>query len=222
MEALLSIGILNYTEAINERSSYATGQKKLASNLEKYRDAYTLFLLEEQVAGKDLRIHIVQGKIVAACTRQPAFVLGNGVDTLENLIEQRRAVMHTQNPVNFLEIDEATKSLLKKQNLTLSDIPQKAQKVQLKYVSNIAQGGVPIDVTEEIHPMYQEWATALLEYFGISYMGLDFMTTDYSAHPKDNAWLLEVNERAHWLHHTFSEKKQHDMPGIILNAIFGL
>lgn len=40
------MGIMNHSDAINERSSYSTGQKKLASNLEKYKDKYKNLKLE--------------------------------------------------------------------------------------------------------------------------------------------------------------------------------
>lgn len=40
LENLLNKGILNYAESINERSTYASGQKKLAFNLEKYKEKF--------------------------------------------------------------------------------------------------------------------------------------------------------------------------------------
>ncbi|MBK7409919.1 MAG: ATP-grasp domain-containing protein [Saprospirales bacterium] len=188
---------------------------------EEFNYLNTQYLLEEQVEGKDLRIQVIRGKIVAACIREPAFVVGNGHDSLETLIEQRRAIMRTQNPDNSLEIDSASKALLAQQGISLSDIPPKDQKVSLKYVSNMAQGGMATDVTDEIHPLYREWATALSSYLNTGYMGLDFITTDPQQNPLAHAWILEINARAEWLHHTFSERKQHDMAGIILKEVFG-
>ncbi len=46
MYSLVELGILNHADAINERSSYSTGQKKLASNLEKYKEKYRNLKLE--------------------------------------------------------------------------------------------------------------------------------------------------------------------------------
>jgi cyanophycin synthetase len=131
-------------------------------------------------------------------------------------------MMKTQNENNKLEVDEATKTLLQQQNITLQDIPKNNQKIQLKYVSNIAQGGVPIDITDDIHPEYQRWATDLAEDLGTGYMGLDFITKNYKETPYGNSWILEINARADWLHHTFSEVKTHDMTGIILGKLFAI
>src|SRR5689334_17361701 len=40
MNELLKRNILNFSEEINDRSTYATGQKKLALNLEKFKEKY--------------------------------------------------------------------------------------------------------------------------------------------------------------------------------------
>ena len=211
LDATNGIGVVMGIKSLDEVKTYY-GQHQYLN---------TLFLLEEQITGKDLRIHVIEGKIVAACIREPAFVTGNGKDNLETLIEKRRAIMRTQNPNNFLEIDTATKALLKAQQITLSDIPEPNQKINLKYVSNMAQGGIAIDVTNEIHPTFQTWVTALSNYLDTGYFGLDLITTNHQEKPHTHSWVLEINARADWLHHTFSERKTHDIAGIMLKALFG-
>lgn len=197
-----------------------TSLEMVKNYYETHQDLGTLFLLEEQAEGEDLRIHVIGGRIVAACVRKPAFVLGNGQDSLEKLIEQRQAVMKTQNPKNFLTVDAVTKKLLTAQGLTLASIPAAGQTVQLKHIANMAQGGVAIDVTEEIHPVYHEWVKALSEYLETKYFGLDVMTTDFTKSPNEAAKVLEINARADWMHHTFSERRTHDMADIILKELF--
>ncbi len=180
----------------------------------------SLFLLEEQAEGQDLRLHVIDGKVVAACIREPAFVVGDGERTLEALIDERRAIMRTQNPRNKLEIDGPTQQLLTEQKLQLSDVPKKDRKVVLKYVSNMGQGGRAIDVTDAIHPVFHDWAASLCKYLEVDYMGIDFMTTDFVNEPEQHTIILEVNAYAEWLHHTFSEGRTHDVAGMILGALF--
>ncbi len=210
LDATNGIGVILDICSLEEVKAYFEAHKHLGS----------LFMLEEQIEGADLRIHVLGGKIVAACIREPAFVMGNGRDSLQELIEKRREVMRTQNPQNFLEIDEATKSLLLQQKLTLTDIPVDKQKVQLKYVSNMAQGGIATDVTDSIHPTYHDWVHSLTSYLQTSYFGLDIITSDFTKNPNKNAWVLEINARADWMHHTFSEVRTHDMAGLILKELF--
>ncbi len=187
---------------------------------EKHRHLSTIFLLEEQIEGTDLRIQVIDGNMVAACIREPAFVLGNGKDNLQSLIERRKTVMQTQNPNNSLILDENTHALLAAQKIQLSDVPETNRKIKLKSVSNMAQGGVAIDVTDDIHPAFQDWVNALSKYLTTRYFGLDIITADHKKEPKDHSWVLEINARADWLHHTFSERKTHDIAGMILQALF--
>ena len=205
------VGVITDIKSLDEVKSYYESHKALA----------TTFILEEQIGGDDLRIHVLGGKIVAACIREPAFVVGNGTDSLEILIEKRREEMHTQNPSNFLEIDKATLDLLNQQNINLSDIPTANRKIQLKIISNMAQGGVATDVTDKIHPLYHEWVSALVKYLKTDYFGLDLMTKNYIENPIENTKVLEINARADWLHHTFSEHRTHDIAGMILKELFG-
>jgi len=188
---------------------------------EAFKSLNTDFLIEEQVQGEDLRIHVIDGKIIAACIREPAYVKGNGKDTLETLITNRRAEMRKQNPNNFLEIDEATEDLLIQQKIDLSTIPKVNRKIILKNVANMAQGGIATDVTDDIHPIYQKWVADLSNYLGTGYFGLDVITTDYTQSPKGKGYVIEINARADWLHHTFSDRKTHDVAGIILQQLFG-
>ena len=73
---------------------------------------------------------------------------------------------------NELIIDDASQALLQEQNVTLQDIPVNHQKIQLKYVSNMAQGGVATDVTDEIHPIYQKWVADLVDYLNCLYIAI--------------------------------------------------
>ncbi|MGH1335889.1 MAG: hypothetical protein ACRBFS_07150 [Aureispira sp.] len=206
------VGISTYIKNVDDIKKYYEECEELA----------TTFMLEEQVSGEDLRIHVLGGKIVAACIRKPAFVVGNQGNTLNELIEKRRAEMQTQNPNNFLEIDRATLELLEQQNINLADRPKFGQKIQLKKISNMAQGGVAIDVTNEIHQMYHDWVADLVEYLGTGYFGLDLMTLDHTIDPMKHSKVLEINARADWLHHTFSKRQTHDIAGTILKELFNV
>ena len=178
------------------------------------------FILEEFVAGKDLRIQVIGGKICAACIREPANVIGDGTSTLQELIQIRRSIMLQQNPVNKLDIDEVGLQLLKDQKLSFEDVPEKGRKVQLKLVSNMGQGGVAYDITGDISPQFQEWVTILSKQLKSGYFGLDLLTTNYKNEIRKTTKIIEINARADWLHHTFSEGRTHDIPGIIMTELF--
>lgn len=188
-----------------------------------WKHAYKYFMLEEQKDGGDLRIQVIGGKLVAACVREPAYVIGDGVTPLSVLVEQQHQKIQQQNPANKLELDRASYELLKQQQLTLTSIPTQGQKVQLKYVANMNQGAVSIDITDQIHPAYQTWVERLAETLPLSIFGLDVLTTDYKKAPTpDTAWALEINGQPYWYHHTFSERRTHNIAKLILEDVFDL
>lgn len=179
----------------------------------------TVSLLEEYVQGHDLRIQVIGGRIVAACIRHPAFVRGNGSDTLESLIRVRQEEIFRQNPSNELTIDTHTLQLIVQAGYTLDSIIPDEIDVPLKRIANIGQGGVAEDCTDRISSGLQEWVNALCEGLGTSYFALDIITKDIRDLKSYVA--LELNLRAEWMHHTFSEGRTHDLAAVVLDELMG-
>lgn len=199
--------------------------KKMADILvawNSWREEYEQFMIEEQIQGGDLRIQAIGGKIVAACIREPATVIGDGLTTVKELVAQRHTVVNAQNPANKLELDLASFELLSSQNLSLTSIPALNKPVQLKYVANMNQGARSIDITDEIHPDYNNWITRLTTKLETSIFALDVLTIDYTKSPSsETAWALEINGEPYWYHHTFSERRTHNIGKMILEDVFG-
>ncbi|MGB0525382.1 MAG: ATP-grasp domain-containing protein [Flammeovirgaceae bacterium] len=211
---------LNGSEGYDVEMNIDT-KEKLKAVWERHKKHYSSFLLEEQIEGSDIRMHIIRGKAAAVCVRKPAYVMGNGVDSLASLIDARRAVINTQNPANHLRLDEASWELLEKQQLTLESVPADGQKVTLKYIANMTHGGIAVDITHELHPSYQQWVTQLSTHLNVSIFGLDLISKDYTKAPTEtDTVVLEINAYPDWLHHTFSEVRQHDIPTMLLKALF--
>ncbi len=183
-------------------------------------DQYQEFLLEEQIAGRDLRIQAVGGRLVAACIREPAFVTADGNRSLEELIAEHNRIIQAQNPHNLLVVDDATRELMAAQELSLATIPEACRKVRLKYVANMGQGGVAIDVTDALHPRYEHWVAAISARLAVRTFALDAITTDVGADPIEATRAIELNACAQWLHHTFSRGRTHDIPTMVLRDLF--
>ncbi|MEM7105635.1 MAG: hypothetical protein AAF502_21030 [Bacteroidota bacterium] len=198
------------------------------SSMEELRDYWrrnhelsNIFMLEEQVEGDDLRAQVIGGRIVAACTREPAHVFGNGIYDLSALIEQRLKVIKSQNPMNDLVIDHTSMQLLHQQKIGLTDIPVKGRKIILKELANMSQGAHAIDIVETLHPVYQEWTSKICNYLNVDYFAIDIISRNFAEDPYENAIILEINAKPEWLHHTFSERRQHNIAAMVLDHLFG-
>ena len=180
------------------------------------------YIVEVEASGQDLRLQAVGGRLVAACMRQPTVITGDGQASIRQLIDTRNTEISALNPENEITIDEQVSTLLAARGYGFDDIIPKGEEVRIKKVANMAQGARAIDVTEEVHPDYFAAVARVANTLAISIFSLDFIAQDHRRPLTEDAWALELNARPAWLHHTFSERRQHDMPGMILKDVFGI
>ncbi|MCO4761796.1 MAG: hypothetical protein KC502_09845 [Myxococcales bacterium] len=177
-------------------------------------------LVEAQIPGADLRIHVIGRRVVAACERRPAAVTGDGRSTVAELVAARDAEVQAHNPQNRLQLDAASHALLAAAGCTLSDVLAKGRVLPLKTVANIAQGATPVDITHLLHPRYQAWVARIGASLSLDIFALDVLALDPMADPaQGGAVILEVNARPQWLHHTFSQGQTHDVAAMLLTAL---
>lgn len=180
------------------------------------------YILEEYHAGYDLRVQSIDNELVAACKRIPAQVVGDGSSSIQELVDKKNEKKREQNPDNCIVIDAETNALLSDVGLSPESVPESNQTVQLKKVANISQGGDVVDVTDEIHPTLFDWVRDICTFLDVPIMGIDMITTDHTADPYQNTVLLELNSAGMWAHHTFSERRTHDIPMMILKSLFNI
>lgn len=189
---------------------------------QKWRFDYDEWLLEEQVPGGDVRLMAIGGKLVAACMRVPAAVTGDGQRSVQDLVDAHNEKIYQQNPANKLSIDSESRKLMKEQEIKLSTVLEEGREVRLKYISNMGMGGTAIDITEEIHPGYIDLMERTGKHFDLRTFAMDGLSTDYTKPPETHFYALEINGRAQWMHHTFSEVRQHDIATMLLKDLFGM
>ena len=139
-------------------------------------------LVEKYIEGKHYRILVVKDKVVAASERIPAHVIGDGVHTIEQLIELEnknplRGEGH-EKPLTKIKIDEVMLLLLKKSKRSLEDIPENGEKVYLRENDNLSTGGIAVDVTDLVHEEIKSTCVKAAELIGLDVAGIDVTTTD--------------------------------------------
>ena len=149
------------------------------------------FVLEDLAQGVDVRAFVVGGRVVAAATRIHPHVVGDGRQSIAELVAEKlewRAhhVILTKRP--FL-VDEA---MLARTGRTIQDVPADGEVVVLNSVSNLHVGGENVDVTDLIHPDLAELAIEATRAIpGLGVAGIDLMTPDIGS--ADGAVVLEAN-----------------------------
>jgi cyanophycin synthetase len=150
------------------------------------------------VAGRDYRVLVVNGKVVAAAERVPAHVVGDGTQTIRALIEQynldtRRGVGHTK-VLTRIPDDAVTEAFLALNARTFETIPADGERVPLRATANLSTGGTSIDRTDEMHPDNITACEMAAGVVGLDIAGIDVLTPDLSVPFRENgAVIIEVN-----------------------------
>ncbi|MBO9560336.1 MAG: cyanophycin synthetase [Caulobacter sp.] len=155
-------------------------------------------LVEEQFSGRDHRILVVDGEVVAVAERVPAQVIGDGRSTVAQLIEAanrdpRRGQGH-QNVMTRIAVNEHLEEMLVRAGLDLQAVPADGAVVQLRATANLSTGGSAIDRTAEIHPDNAGIARRAALTVGLDVAGIDFLAPDIRRSVRETGGgVIEVN-----------------------------
>lgn len=150
-------------------------------------------IVEECVAGEDLRLIVIDYRLVAAAVRRPARVIGDGRSTLKELIEhQSRRRAAATGGESRIPVDAETERCIRDAGFTYESVPEEGQEVHVRKAANLHTGGTIHDVTAEVHPRLVDAAIRAARAIEIPVVGIDFVVR--SPRMPDYAF-IEANER---------------------------
>jgi cyanophycin synthetase len=155
-------------------------------------------LVETFLEGKDYRVLVIGGKVVAVAERVPAHVVGDGEHTIAELIEivnsdPRRGIGH-EKVLTRIKIGHQAERLLAQAGYTLGSVLPQGQAFYLASTANLSTGGTAIDRTAEIHYETREIARRAALVIGLDIAGIDIITPDISQPLREvGGGIVEVN-----------------------------
>ena len=150
-------------------------------------------LVESCFAGEDLRLIVIDFKLVAAAVRRPPCVVGDGESTLRRLIErQSRRRKAATGGESSIPIDAETKRCLSGAGCSLEDIPEAGREITVRKTANLHTGGSIHDVTGIVHTELVDAACRIARAIEIPVVGIDFMVKSPS---EPDYVFIEANER---------------------------
>ncbi|MEM9163132.1 MAG: cyanophycin synthetase, partial [Cyanobacteria bacterium P01_F01_bin.4] len=162
------------------------------------RAVSTGVIIERYYSGRDHRLLVINGRVVAVAERVPAHVIGDGRSTIEALIEltnqdPRRGQGH-DNVLTQIELDQTSWQLLEQQGYDLDTILDSGQICYLRATANLSTGGIAIDRTDDIHPANVWLAQRIAKIIGLDIAGIDVVTDDITRPLRDvDGVIVEVN-----------------------------
>ncbi|WP_114007734.1 N-acetylglutaminylglutamine synthetase [Cohaesibacter intestini] len=161
--------------------------------IERARKVCPDVLLEDCYEGHDLRLVVIDDRVVAAALRLPAKVIGDGKKTVRQLIEsQSRRRAAATGGESTIPIDAETERCVIEAGLGMDDCPERGREITVRKTANLHTGGTIVDVTEEVHPRLIDAAVKAAKAIDIPVTGIDFMVKD---HRQPDYVFIEANER---------------------------
>jgi cyanophycin synthetase len=183
-------------------------------------------IIEQYFEGNDHRILVVDGKLVAVAERVPAHVVGDGVHTIAQLVEQvnedpRRGQGH-ENVMTRIKIDAHVVEYLARSGQTVESVPEPGQVVYLRATANLSTGGTAVDRTNQIHFDNAEIARRAAKIIGLDIAGIDFIAPDISKSVRETGGgVIEVNAAPGFrMHLEPSEGAPRDVARPVIDMLF--
>ena len=150
-------------------------------------------LVESYHKGMDLRLIVINFRLVAAAVRRPAEIVGNGRDTVRQLIErQSRRRAAATGGESTIPLDSETERCVAREGYAMEDVPPEGSAMTVRKTANLHTGGTLHDVTEMLHPRLIEAAVAVARAIDIPVVGVDLIV----AGPSEPDYVfIEANER---------------------------
>ena len=170
-----------------------TSMEDIDAAIQTARQTSNDVLIEAMVEGDDLRLVVINYKLVAAAIRRPPFIIGDGQSTVRDLIaaQSRRRAAATGGE-STIPVDAETERTLSDAGKTLESVLERDEQIKVRRAANLHTGGTIHDVTAEVHPTLVEAAVKAARAIDIPVVGIDFMTK--SPRLPDYAF-IEANER---------------------------
>lgn len=165
-----------------------TAAKKIMSLKEK------IFLLQEYCEGHDFRIVVLNDKVIQAYERIPFHIVGNGCDTIEQLLAEKVASFEKAGRDKFVDISDSRiiKNVIR-QGHNMQTILDEGTVCRLQDIANLSLGGTTEDKTEHISPYYTRLAIEIAQSLNLKLCGIDIIASDITNPGNTNYFILEVN-----------------------------
>ena len=175
-----------------------TTREQVAAGYENARQFRDDIMVEKYLPGIDYRLLVVGRTLVAAARRDPPLVIGDGVHTVRQLVDQvnadpKRGEGHATS-LTKIRFDDIARARLKEQGMDETSVPALGQRVVLRNNANLSTGGTATDVTDEVHPEVAARAIAAAQMVGLDICGVDVVCENI-ARPleEQSGGIVEVN-----------------------------
>ena len=200
-------------------------EDELSSFYEILAKDYKELIIEKHISGRDYRICCVYGDIVAVSERMPPYIIGDGVSSIEELVQNvnedtRRGEGH-EKELTKIKIDDALIIYLNQKQYSLKSILDVKEKLNLKDNANLSTGGFAIDCTDLICEENMDICKRAASAIGLDICGIDLICKDISKPINESGAIIEINAAPGIrMHHNPYIGTKRNVAGCIVDKLF--
>src|SRR5699024_6455954 len=181
------------------------------------------FIIEKHIVGNDYRLYVVGDEVVGAILRLPSNVVGDGVNTIDSLIE----IKNNERKLNPrllscpIVVDEQVTNYIGKQQYSLDTVVGEGETIYLTDKCNISLGGDPVDVLDDLTEEVKQFAVDTFKTIdGFKHGAVDIMIEE-DENGDQTPYVIEFNPTAQIGGILFPMKgKGRDVPAAIMDYYF--
>lgn len=188
------------------------------------RQFSSAILIEEMFPGRNYRVLVIGGKVVAASERFPCQVTGDGISSIRELVAEEnmnplRGEGH-EKPLTKIQVDSEVIAHLKHTGMSLDSVPAPNEVITLSNRTNLSTGATACDVTDQIHPDMARMCERATRLIGLDVSGVDVVVPDIAA-PFTVGGIIELNASPGLrMHHYPSEGKARNVAHAVVEALY--
>jgi cyanophycin synthetase len=155
-------------------------------------------MVEKFAPGCDHRLLVIGDAVIAAARREPPQVVGDGMHTIAQLVEQvnldpRRGEDHAT-CLSKLRLDAIGLAVLAEQGLRADSVLPVGSVGVLRRNANLSTGGMATDVTDQVHPDVAARAVDAARVVGLDIAGVDVVCCNVGVPLEEQSGVIvEVN-----------------------------
>ena len=177
-------------------------------------------MIEKHFDGRDYRLTVFQGRLIKAVERTPGGVIGDGVLSINALVNQFKNSHENLRRVKerrsqLLALDDEAMELLAEYGLDVDHVPEINRFIPLRRRANVSTGGTTRLVISEVHADNAELAKRAAHLMRLDIAGIDLLIPDIAkSWLETGAIICEVNAQP--------QVGENNTPGLYLDMLHEL
>jgi D-alanine-D-alanine ligase-like ATP-grasp enzyme len=205
-------------------TTHISDEKEFIIAFKKARQLSPWVMIEEELSGYVFRGTLIGGKLIAVLRREPAYVIGDGIHNVKELIDiENKNPLRNGKIFHQLSLDnEAIKELIH-WNRNEDTIPKKDEIITLGQKTSRVVGGGITDMTDIVHFDNKIMLEKVAEVLDDPLIGVDFIMDDVSVSWRDQpkCGVIECNSAPFIdLHHFPLVGQPHNVASALWDIIY--